>query len=126
MIPPKSRTAMRDEAAEKRWENMPSFAATDLFKGEFKAGWDARDKLDDEQIKRYKTMYSNCSKSHDKLSDALKIAVEALDFASHKLVSCEAHKGGIEPEPGMCMRQCEYKIFTKNIISKIRELRGEK
>lgn len=58
MTSPKSRTAMRDEAAEKRWENMPSFAATELFKDEFKAGWDAATKLDDE---------------------ALKIAVEALE-----------------------------------------------
>lgn len=101
----KSRTAMRDEAARKYAKPSCATSCSNHSMFGFQAGWDARDKIDDE---------------------ALKIAVEALKKAKNMNDNL-FEKGNIKWGETFV----NWKLINEGLLavdrslSKIRELRGE-
>ncbi len=119
-ITTKTMAEIRDAEAEKYAPMDPSNGhETALEQLAFQAGWDARHKLDNEQLDKYKALYSNCSKSHDKIEEALKLATLALKNIKDQWV---IYHGTREDYKNANRQQIQY---AEDVLAEIHKLRGK-
>lgn len=95
----KSMAEIRDAEADKYYEENSDIFYID----DFKAGFDCRDKLDNEELQL--------------TTEALKIAIEALENSYMALADCASRVKA--PEPYMF-------VDVKEALAEIRRLRGER